>query len=288
MKMMRKIPAVMLSLALVIAMLTPAMAIAASESSEIIPAPDGYDAYRNDIPHGEMNMIAYHSTTVGNERHAMVYTPPGYSPKKKYSVLYLLHGIGGDENEWNAYMNPQNILDNLYAENKLEPMIVVFPNGRAMEDDSATGNIFSPDKIAAFENFEGDLLNDLIPHIESNYPVFKNRHHRALAGLSMGGGQSLNFGLKNLDTFSWVGAFSAAPNTKSPDALLQDPKRISKRLNLLWLSCGADDGLLGISENFHNSLTAKNIPHAWYLDEGAHEPSVWSSGLYQFSQRIFK
>jgi enterochelin esterase-like enzyme len=283
---MRRVPALILTLAMVFALLTPAMAIAAS--SEIIPAPAGYDAYRDDIPHGEMNMIAYHSTTVGNERNALVYTPPGYSPKKKYSVLYLLHGIGGDENEWNAQMNPQNILDNLYAENKLEPMIVVFPNGRAMEDDSATGNIFSPDKIAAFENFEGDLLNDLIPHIESHYPVFKNRHHRALAGLSMGGGQSLNFGLTNLDTFSWVGAFSSAPNTKSPDELLQDPKNISKRLKLLWLSCGADDGLLGIRENFHNSLTDKNIPHTWFLDEGAHEPSVWSSGLYHFSQRIFK
>lgn len=257
-------------------------------SEEIEAAPPGYDEYRSDIPHGDMKLITYYSTTVGVERNAMVYTPPGYSPKKKYNTLYLLHGIGGDEYEWVNQMNPKNILDNLYAENKLEPMIVVFPNGRAMEDDRPIGDIFDPEKVAAFERFEGDLLNDLIPYIESEYPVWKNRHHRALAGLSMGGGQSLNFGLTNLDTFSWVGAFSSAPNTKAPEELLTDPKKISQRLDLLFLSCGNTDYLLHVSENFHNSLTEKDIPHQWLLDQGGHEPAVWSSGLYHFSQQLFK
>ncbi|MFC4387902.1 alpha/beta hydrolase [Gracilibacillus marinus] len=257
-------------------------------SEEIEAAPPGYDEYRSDIPHGDMKLITYYSTTVGVDRNAMVYTPPGYSPKKKYNTLYLLHGIGGDEYEWVNQMNPQNILDNLYAENKLEPMIVVFPNGRAMEDDRPIGDIFDPEKVAAFERFEGDLLNDLIPYIESEYPVWKNRHHRALAGLSMGGGQSLNFGLTNLDTFSWIGAFSSAPNTKAPEELLTDPKKISKRLQLLFLSCGDTDYLLDVSENFHHSLTEKDIPHQWFLDQGGHEPAVWSSGLYHFSQQLFK
>ncbi len=108
------------------------------------------------------------------------------------------------------------ILDNLYAEKKIVPMIVVMPNGRAMKDDRAEGNIMAPEKVQAFATFEKDLLNDLIPFIEKNYPVIKNRESRAIAGLSMGGGQSLNFGLGNLDTFAWVGAFSAAPNTKAP------------------------------------------------------------------------
>ena len=261
-------------------------AITASEKIEA--PPPGYDEYQTEIPHGEMKMVTYYSTTIGLDRNAMVYTPPGYSPKKKYNVLYLLHGIGGDENEWNDQMNPKNILDNLYAENKLEPMIVVFPNGRAMADDRPIGDIFDPEKIAAFERFEEDLLNDLIPYIESEYPVWKNRHHRALAGLSMGGGQCLNFGLKNVDTFGWIGAFSAAPNTKPLEELVTNPKKVSKRLHLLWLSCGEDDDLLFVSENFHRSLTEKNIPHQWYLDQGGHEPAVWSSGLYHFSQQLFK
>ena len=258
----------------------------ASERLEV--APPGYDEYQNGIPHGEMKMITYYSTTVGVHRHAFVYTPPGYSPKKKYNVLYLLHGIGGDEHEWKDQMNPQHILDNLYAENKLEPMLVVFPNGRAMEDDRPIGDIFDPEKIAAFERFEDDLLNDLIPYIESKYPVWKNRHHRALAGLSMGGGQSLNIGLKNIGTFGWIGAFSAAPNTKQLDELITNPKKVSNQLHLLWLSCGEEDDLLFVSENVHHSLTDKNIPHQWYLNRGGHEPAVWSSGLYHFSQQLFK
>src|SRR5690625_3352683 len=154
---------------------------------EIEHAPDGYDMFQNNIPHGEMEMISYRSGTVGVNRNAMVYTPPNFSRENKYNVLYLLHGIGGDETEWNDQMNPQNILDNLYAENRLEPMIIVFPNGRAMKDDRPVGDIFASEKIAAFETFEEDLLNDLIPHIESNYPVLKSRFNRGLAGLSMGG-----------------------------------------------------------------------------------------------------
>src|SRR5690606_258149 len=149
-------------------------------------------------------------------------------------VLYLLHGIGGDEKEWLNGANPQVILDNLYANKKIEPMIVVMPNGRAMKDDRAVGNIFDSTKIQAFATFEKDLLNDLIPHIEKNYPVRKDRENRAIAGLSMGGGQSLNFGLGNLDKFAWVGGFSSAPNTKLPNELVPDPKKAREQLKLLF------------------------------------------------------
>ncbi|MBR2565581.1 MAG: esterase family protein [Paenibacillus sp.] len=257
-------------------------------NSQVVPAPPGYDGYRNNIPHGNMNLITYNSTTVGNARKAMVYTPPGYSPNKKYNVLYLLHGIGGDEYEWANAMKPKNILDNLYSEGKLSQMIVVMPNGRAMKDDRPVGDIFAPDKVAAFERFEQDLLKDLIPHIEANYPVYKDKNNRALAGLSMGGGQSLNFGLKNLDTFAWVGAFSAAPNTKPVNQLITNPAQAASKLKLLWISCGGSDNLLYVSQNFKNGLSSMNVPHIWYQDVGGHEPSVWNSGLYQFSQRIFK
>ncbi|MDT9720041.1 alpha/beta hydrolase-fold protein [Paenibacillus sp. ClWae2A] len=257
-------------------------------NTPVVPAPPGYDGYRNNIPHGNTNLISYYSTTVGNTRKATVYTPPGYSQNKKYNVLYLLHGIGGDEHEWVNAMKPKNILDNLYSEGKLSDMIVVMPNGRAMKDDRPVGDIFAPDKVAAFERFEQDLLKDLIPHIEANYPVYKDKNSRALAGLSMGGGQSLNFGLKNLNTFAWVGAFSAAPNTQSVSQLVSNPGQVASQLKLLWISCGSSDGLLWVSQNFKNGLSSMNIPHTFYLDVGGHEPSVWNSGLYQFSQRIFK
>ncbi len=157
---------------------------------------------------------------MGVRRRALIYTPTAYSKNKKYPVLYLLHGIGGDEFEWLKGGHPQVILDNLYGQGKVEPMIVVMPNGRAMKDDRAVGNIFDTAKVQAFETFEKDLLNDLSPHIEKHYPVYTNREHRAIAGLSMGGGQALNFGLGNLDKFAWIGAFSVAPNTKKSEELL--------------------------------------------------------------------
>ena len=133
--------------------------------SPISPAPLGYDVVRDGIAHGKVDTIVYDSKTVGAKRKALIYTPPSYSKDKKYPVLYLLHGIGGDEKEWLNGGQPQVILDNLYAENKVEPMIVVLPNGRAMKDDHATGNIMAADKVQAFATFEKDLLNDLIPFI---------------------------------------------------------------------------------------------------------------------------
>lgn len=251
-------------------------------------ATSGFDSVRNDIPHGKIDTIRYPSSTTGVSRRALVYTPPGYSEKKKYPVLYLLHGIGGDEKEWLNGGHPQVILDNLYAAHKAEPMIIVLPNGRAMKDDRATGNIMAPDKVMAFAAFEKDLLNDLIPFIEKTYAVFKDREHRAIAGLSMGGGQSLNFGLGNLDKFAWIGAFSAAPNTKQPGELLPDPELARKQLKLLWISCGASDGLLTFSKRTHEYLVEKNVPHIYYIEPGVHDFKVWKNGLYMFSQLIFK
>jgi len=134
------------------------------------PASAGFDMVRPGIPHGKIDTIVYESKTVGAKRKASIYTPPGYSKDKKYPVLYLLHGIGGDEKEWLNGGQPQVILDNLYAENKAEPMIIVMPNGRAMKDDRAVGNIFDKDKVQAFATFEKDLLKDLIPFIEKNIP----------------------------------------------------------------------------------------------------------------------
>ncbi|WP_374165031.1 alpha/beta hydrolase-fold protein [Arcticibacter sp. MXS-1] len=251
-------------------------------------APDGFDAPRAGIAHGKIDTVSYRSATVGAVRKALVYTPPGYSAKKKYPVLYLLHGIGGDEKEWFNNGQPHVILDNLYAEKKLQPMIVVLPNGRAMKDDRATGNIMAPDKVQAFATFEKDLLNDLIPFIESRYPARKDRESRAIAGLSMGGGQSLNFGLGNLDHFAWVGGFSSAPNTKAPELLVPRPEEAKRKLKLLWISCGDEDNLMDFSKRTHDYLTREKVPHIFYLEPGKHDFKVWKNDLYMFSQLLFK
>ncbi|HEU5291498.1 MAG TPA: alpha/beta hydrolase-fold protein [Cyclobacteriaceae bacterium] len=260
--------------------------VVSAQESKLAPA--GFDSVRTNIAHGKIDTVFYPSKTVGVDRKTLVYTPPGYSKKKKYPVLYLLHGIGGDEKEWLKHGQPQVILDNLYADKKLEPMIVVLPNGRAMKDDRAGGNIFDSAKVRAFTVFEKDLLNDLIPFIERKYPTYQDREHRAIAGLSMGGGQSLNFGLGNLEKFAWVGGFSSAPNTKLPEVLVPYPAEAKSKLKLLWISCGDADGLISFSKRTHEYLYEKNVPHIFYVEPGGHDFKVWKNDLYMFSQFLFK
>jgi len=256
--------------------------------NQIPTAAAGFDISQPAIPHGKIDTIQYASNSVGATRKATIYFPPGYVKTKKYPVLYLLHGIGGDENEWINGGKPQVIFDNLYALGKIEPMLVVMPNGRAMKDDRAGGNVMAADKVAAFASFEKDLLLDLIPYIEQNYPVYKDREHRAVAGLSMGGGQSLNFGLGNLDTFAWVGGFSSAPNTKKPEELLPDADKAKAKLKLLWISCGDKDGLLSFSQRTHDYLASNKVSHIYYIEPGVHDFKVWKNDLYLFSQLLFK
>lgn len=259
----------------------------ANDLSKITAPPVGFDQARANIGHGSIETITYNSTTVGGERQAMVYTPPGYSESKKYNVLYLLHGIGGDESEWYNNGTPEIIMDNLYADHTLADMIVVLPNGRAMLNDRAEGDIFAADKVAAFTTFTEDLLIDLIPFIEDKYSVLTKRENRAIAGLSMGGGQALNIGLHHLDQFAWIGAFSPAPNTLEPEQLLPNPEESLKQLRLLWISCGDEDDLLYVSERTESYLTANQVPHLWLKEPGNHDWNVWKNGLYQFAQRIF-
>jgi len=251
-------------------------------------APAGYDSLRTAISHGKIDSVVYTSKTVGTNRKALIYTPPGYSKNNKYPVFYLLHGIGGDEREWLKGGHPEIILDNLYAQKKIEPMIVVMPNGRAMKDDRVGKNMMAPDRVEAFATFEKDLLNDLIPYIEKKFPVIKDREHRAIAGLSMGGGQSLNFGLGNLDKFAWIGGFSSAPNTKPPEQLVPDPEEARNKLKVLWISCGDNDGLITFSQRTHNYLNANDVPHIYYIEPGVHDFKVWKNSLYMFSQLLFK
>ncbi|MGN6506199.1 MAG: alpha/beta hydrolase, partial [Tepidisphaeraceae bacterium] len=252
--------------------------------SQFPDPPYGFNIVREGIPHGRLQRIDYASKTVGTTRHLQVYTPPGYSKDQKYPVLYLMHGIGGDENEWERYAHVDTLLDNLIADKQAVPMIVVMPNGRARKNDRAEGDLFAA--APAFQAFEGDLLNDVIPTIDARYSTLTDKDHRALAGLSMGGGQTLNFGLAHPDTFGWLGSFSAAPNTKPPAELITDPQAC-RSFDLIWLSCGSQDGLIRISQGVHQALKAQNIPHVWHVARHGHDPAEWSQALYYFAQKLF-
>ena len=261
--------------------------------------PAGFRDKRDNIQHGEMTTVPYDSKTLGTRRQMVVYTPVGYSTDRKYPVLYLLHGIGGNDREWQRACRADNVLDNLIADGKIQPMIVVFPNGNA----NVTANTEGGGRGAGMGGgarggaggrgdfggwgtpFENDLIKDIIPYIESHYSVYTDREHRALAGLSMGGGQSLNIGLANLGTFAWVGGFSSAPNTKSPAELVPDPAAVKAKLKLLWVACGNRDGLIRISQGVHNYLKEKVVPHIWHIDGNAHDGTEWANNLPSTSSK---
>ena len=256
-------------------------------------APQGFDVRREGVARGRVERVEYDSTVTGNKRPAMVYLPPGYSTRQRYPVLYLLHGLGANETVWTNDLAANVILDNLIAGKKALPMIVVMPNGRA-------SNAPVPERPAARENiavesqayvaFERELLMDLIPFIESRYSVSRARDQRALAGLSAGAGQSLNFGLANLNAFAWIGGFSLAPNTLPPAQLVPDPAAARRQLKLLWVSSGDQDEMgLNIGKGLHDYLVERSVPHVWHIDiGGGHEIPVWKNDLYHLATLLFR
>lgn len=264
--------------------------LAADDVRAFPEAPAGFDQPPATGLAGRTEVFEYDSSITGTRRKAVVYLPPEYSSAQKYPVLYLLHGIGGNEWEWNGYVHADAIVDNLISAGKAPPMVLVMPNGRALADDRAPApeKTFSPQNAEGFANFERDLLECLIPAIQTKYSASANREHRAIAGLSMGGGQSLNFGLKHLTTFAWVGGFSAAPNTKPSAELVPDPAAVRAQLKLLYLSCGNKDGLISVSQRVHTDLKLHKIPHTWNVDDHHHDRETWANNLYYFAQRIFR
>jgi enterochelin esterase-like enzyme len=248
-------------------------------------APEDFIQVRPDIPKGKLETITYHSKSIGVDRKAVVYTPPNYNPDTKYPVLYLMHGIGGNETHWTTLCAANKILDNLIADNKAVPMIIVMPNGRATAEPPSQN--FMSD-FNYYADFEPDLLQDLMPYIESHYSVKADRDHRAITGLSMGGGQGLNFGINNLDKFAWVGGFSSAPNLQQPNVLIPKIQQSKDKPSLLWIGCGDKDNLITGSWNLHKGLDEAKIDHVWYVDSGVHEVPVWNNNLYLFAQMLFK
>jgi enterochelin esterase-like enzyme len=291
--------------------------------------PAGFNVKRDNIPHGEMMDVQYDSKTLGTRRQFRVYLPPGYSADRKYPTIYLQHGLGWNDLEWPQVRHADIVMDNLIADGKVQPMVMIFPNGDSSmtaaaiaaagggpwmgggmgpgpgRGGAAAGAAASGGANAAaggraagggragvvMENwltpYENDLLKDIIPFVESRYSVYRDAEHRALAGLSMGGGQALNIGLAHPETFAYVGGFSAAPDTKAPPDLVPDPS-VPKKLKLLWLACGNKDGLIRVSQGVHAYLKEKGVPHIWHVDGNAHDTTEWENNLYLFSQRIFK
>ncbi|HEY9105738.1 MAG TPA: alpha/beta hydrolase-fold protein [Roseateles sp.] len=254
------------------------------------PPPAGFADAQPGVPAGRVEELSYASGVTGTQRQALVYLPPGYSAERRYPVLYLLHGIGGNQHEWNGYVRANVVLDKLIASGKALPMIVVMPNGRALPDDRSPPpeRVFTAENAAGFAKFERDLLEFLVPAVDAKYATVADARHRALAGLSMGGGQSLNFGLAHLDVFASVGGFSSAPNTRPPAELLPNPAAVKRQLALLYLSCGNKDGLINVSQTTHRALKDAGIPHVWNVDEYGHDRDSWAENLFHFAQRLFR
>ena len=281
-----------LTCGLFIAQAQPGMGMGFGQMPEIkvtfdpyVEAPAGFDVERPGIAHGTLETVEYKSESIGTIRKATVYLPPKYDASKKYPVLYLLHGIGGDEREWLDGV-PNIILDNLIADGKAKDMIIVMPNGRAQANDSKEGNVMA--SFPAFAQFDKDLIGSLIPFIEGKYSVYTDKFLCAIDGLSMGGGQSLNFGLANMDVFAFVGGFSSAPNTNMPEALIPDVEKTKAENSLLWMVCGGEDNLMYNSSRLKAFCDEHGVPCTLinYPGEG-HNFVVWKYGLYNFAQLIF-
>ncbi len=249
-------------------------------------APTGFDVRKDDAPKGKIESVEYDSKAVGAKRKMVVYTPPGYSKDAKYPVFYLLHGAGDDETGWQKKGAADLILDNLYADKKIVPMILVMPNGFARPAGAAAGAGGPGGRTSAFED---DLLNDIIPFVEAHYSVQADREHRALAGLSMGAGQTMRIGLKHLDQFAWIAAFSGAAGRGGTfDNLIPNPDALGK-LRLFWISSGNKDSFAnGPTKALHEFLDEKKVGHVYHVDSGAHEWPVWKNDLYLVAQKLFR
>lgn len=248
--------------------------------------PQSWD-YQN-VPHGTVHQHTYSSEALGTMREFFVYTPPGYERDSatKFPVLYLVHGFGDNHAAWSAHGKAHWILDNLIAQGKATPMIVVMPDGHPIAPGGGSREEYG---FANSKAFERELLEEILPFVESNYRVRKESAGRAIAGLSMGGGHSLHTGLRNIDTFASIGAFSAGvPGKDRTSEAFAKSEAINEKLNLFWIACGKDDFLIQRNRELHAQLTEKGIQHTWLETEGDHSWPVWRRYLTEFAPLLFK
>ena len=255
--------------------------------------PTDYTKKKADVVYGQKKNITYPSKTTGKDRKAIVVLPTGYNENKKYPVVYLLHGIGGDQNEWFGG-KPIEILGNLIAKDEADEMIMVFPNIRARANDAAS-NSFDVEHFKAFDNFINDLRDDLMPYMEANYSIKAGRENTAVCGLSMGGRESLNIGLKMADKVGYVGAFEPAigvlPYEREEGLFTEKTMTLPdeyKNKTFLMIVKGHQDGTVGEWPlTYHNTLAKNGVPHLYYDMPGGHDFAVWNNGWYNFAKRIF-
>lgn len=243
------------------------------------------------VPHGTVSYRYYNSPALGI-RPVVIYTPPGYeeNPKKKYPVLYLLHGTTDTEETWTKVGRANIILDNLVAEGKAEPMIIVMPYGRAYPKISkSAGSLRNWDNL---QEFKPDFFDNLMPFIEKNYRTKTDKDSRAIAGFSGGGGTTLYFGLNNLDKFSYVCGF--APGMLENEfernnvGAFANPEQTNKMLKLFWIGVGKDDGLYAVNQKYVEVLKQKNIKCETFISDGGHTWMNCKLYLATIAQKLFK
>jgi len=245
------------------------------------------------VPHGVVHHHYYRSAVVGDDRDYFVYTPPGYDPTAKnvYPVLYLLHGYSDDASAWISVGRANVIVDNLIAQGKAKPMLIVMTLGYgALEIVDGRGSIGDAKlRERSYSKFRESLLKEVIPQIENEYKVAKDRDSRAIAGLSMGGAESLYVGLSELDRFSWIGTFSAGGASEDYSAAYPGlDSKANSRLHLFWIACGTEDRLIGSNRKFREWLASKEIRHVDIETPGAHTWMVWRRNLAEFAPLLFR
>lgn len=239
-----------------------------------------------DVPHGQITTITYRSTAAADQRRLTVYTPPGYQPDQaaKLPVLYLLHGVGELESSWVQYGRANLIADNLLADGRMQPMVIVMPNGHAYKPGESPAAGARRTSV-----FKEDLLETVIPLVEKTFNVKTGQPNRAIMGLSMGGGQSFSIGLGHLDLFSHVGIFSAGGrDTEVMARLAADPASANKKLQMLWVACGRlDRGFAGV-QKLNDDLTKAGIVHTFKPTDGAHDWINWREYLAETLALLFQ
>jgi len=258
-----------------------------------VPGPAALPWEVNDVPRGEIHHHFYKSAVAADERDFYVYTPPSYdaTAKKTYPVLYLLHGFSDDASGWTAVGRANVILDNLIAQGKAQPMIVVMPLGYGTMEFVRRGwGVWNRNELRDrnFAKFREALLTEVMAKVESEYRIAKDRNSRAIAGLSMGGSESLLTGLNNLDRFAWIGAFSSGgiPDEYEKDFPYLDAKANSQ-IRLLWIACGTEDHLIVVNRKLREWLTSKGVQHADIETPGEHTWMVWRRNLTEFAGLLF-
>jgi enterochelin esterase family protein len=266
----------------------------ATESAVHVPGPPLLPWELNNVPRGEIHRHFYKSKVAGDDRDYYVYTPAGYDPaaKRTYPVLYLLHGFSDDASGWTAVGHANVILDNLIARGKAKAMIVVMPLGYGTTEFVHLGwDAWNNTEWRQrnFEKFREVLLTEVMPRAESEYRITKDHNARAIAGLSMGGSESLLTGLSNLDKFSWIGGFSSAgiPEDFQKDFPALDAKA-NQQLHLLWIACGTGDRLITLNRNLREWLKTKGVKATAIETPGMHTWMVWRRNLAEFAGLLFR